>query len=155
MEGIDAREAREAVVRRRPWAWAPSPSSAMRRALLWCLHLLLLGFFLFPFYWQTVTALTAPAEAAASPVSWFPHHLYWGNFRAILTDPGFTRAVLNSAIVATATTALALAVGAMAAYALAHLPLPRPRRVLMAVLVAAALPPIALVPSLYLLMRQL
>jgi len=127
----------------------------VRSGLLWTLNALFLIFFLFPFYWQTVTALKPPAEVDALPVRWLPSHLYWGNVRAVLTDPPFMRAVLNSAIVATTTTAVALLVGSSAAYALAHLPLPRTRGLLMGIVSAATIPPIALVPSLYLLFRQL
>src|SRR5579884_1475701 len=51
-----------------------------RRTLLWALNLAFLLFFLFPFYWQTVTALKPPQELYAQPVVWFPSHLYWGHF---------------------------------------------------------------------------
>ncbi len=132
-----------------------SQARILRSGLLWTFNALFLIFFLFPFYWQTVTALKPPAEVDALPVSWLPSHVYWGNFQTVLTDPQFMRAVLNSVIVATTTTALAILVGGSAAYALAHLPLPRKRGMLVGVVSAATIPPIALVPSLYLLFRQL
>ncbi|HZS90183.1 MAG TPA: carbohydrate ABC transporter permease [Chloroflexota bacterium] len=126
-----------------------------RVAALWALNLLLLLFFLFPFYWLTITALKSPAEADTLPVTWFPAHLYWGNFAAVVANGGFRRNVLNSVIVATTTTALALVIGSCAAYALAHLPLPRKRSLLVGIVIMATFPPIALVPSLYLVMLQL
>ena len=53
----------------------------LRSTLLWTLNALFLTFFLFPFYWQTITALKSPVEVDALPVRWLPSHLYWGNVR--------------------------------------------------------------------------
>jgi ABC-type glycerol-3-phosphate transport system permease component len=127
----------------------------LRLGLLWTLNVLFLLIFGFPFYWLTITAFKTPAEADTLPIGWLPSHLYWGNFRAILANAEFQHAFLNSAIVATTTTALALVVGSCAAYALARLPLPRKRSILVGAVLGVAIPPIALVPSLYLELRQL
>ena len=71
-----------------------------RVAALWALNLLLLLFFLFPFYWLTITALKSPAEADTLPVTWFPAHLYWGNFAAVVEGAsGFKREIGSATIV--------------------------------------------------------
>ena len=130
-------------------------SRSARRGALWLVNLLILTFFLFPFYWQTITAFKSPAEVEALPVSWFPDHLYWGNFRGVLRQSTFTHALLSSTVVATSTTLFALSLGSLAAYALAHLPLPYKRSILVGVLLVTTIPPIALVGSLFLVMLRL
>ncbi len=135
--------------------WYRRWRSILRLCLLWTLNLVFLLIFGFPFFWLTVTAFKTPMEADTLPIQWLPSHLYWGNFRFMLANPQFQHAFLNSALVATTTTSLALVIGGGGAYALARLPLPRKRSMLMAVVLGVAVPPIALVPSLYLEMRQL
>ena len=137
------------------WRYTRPLARAGRGGLLLALNLLFLLFFLFPFFWQTVTAFESPEEVDALPLHWFPSRLYLGNFHAAIANGWFTHAVLNSLVVATTVTVLALTLGSCAAYALAHLPLPRKRGVLMAILATATLPPIALVPALFLFMRRL
>src|SRR5690242_2920885 len=98
---------------------AARPGRGRRRALLWVLNLFFLFFFLFPFYWQTVTALKPPLELYAQPIVWFPSHLYWGHFADVFTGVSFIQNVVNSVIVASCTTVVSLLIGALAAYALA------------------------------------
>jgi multiple sugar transport system permease protein len=138
---------------------APSlPRSAIhsgRLLALWAFNLCLLVFFLFPFYWLTTTAFKTPQEVEAYPVRWWPGHLYWGNVRAVFTALHFQSYLLNSAIVAGTTTIAALSLATAAAYALAQLPLPAKRPLLVLAVLMVSIPGIALVPSLYLLLREL
>jgi multiple sugar transport system permease protein len=128
---------------------------AARLTLLWILNVVFLFFFLFPFYWQTVTALKPPAELYSQPVRWVPSSLYWGHFQAVFTGFHFEKNIFNSVIVATATTVVSLVVGTLAAYALAKLPLPAKRTILVLVVAMVTLPGIALVASLFLVLRSL
>src|SRR5205823_7045645 len=127
---------------------------AGRLTLLWILNVFFLLFFLFPFYWQTVTALKPPTELYSQPVVWFPSHLYWGHFQAVFTGFHFEKNILNSVIVATATTVLSLVVGTFAAYAVAKLPLPAKKTILVLVVAMVTFPAIALVASLFLVLRS-
>jgi ABC-type glycerol-3-phosphate transport system permease component len=122
---------------------------------LWILNLAFLFFFLFPFYWQTVTALKPPQELYAQPVVWFPSHLYWGHFQSVFTGFNFEQNIYNSLIVASVTTLISLVLGTLAAYALAKLPLPAKRTILVLVITMVTFPGIALVASLFLVMRSL
>jgi multiple sugar transport system permease protein len=122
--------------------------------LLWLLNILFLFFFLFPFYWQTVTALKPPSELYAQPIVWFPSHLYWGHFVDVLTGVTFTHNILNSVIVASSTAAVSLLIGSLAAYALAKLPLPAKRTILMLVIVMVTFPAITLVASLFRVLEE-
>ncbi len=130
-------------------------SRVVRLILLWTLNLLFLFFFLFPFFWQTVTALKPQNELYAQPVRWFPSHLDFSHFQTVFTGFGFGQNILNSAIVATATTFVALLLGTFAAYALARLPLPAKRTILVLVIVMVTFPGIALVASLFIFLRDL
>ncbi len=126
-----------------------------RVVLLWVLNVFFLAFFLFPFYWQTITALKPPSELYAQPVVWFPSHLYWGHFQAVFTGFHFEQNIFNSVLVATVTTVLCLVLGTFAAYALAKLPLPAKKTILVLVVTMVTFPAIALVASLFLVLRSL
>src|SRR5579871_5679737 len=91
-----------------------------RLTLLWILNLFFLFFFLFPFYWQTITSLKPASELYVTPVVWFPSHLDFSHFHDVFTQQDFARNILNSVIVASATTFAALLFGTLSAYALAR-----------------------------------
>ncbi len=126
-----------------------------RVIVLWVLNLFFLFFFLFPFYWQTVTALKPTSEIFVTPVIWFPSHLDFSHFQNVFTGRNFGQNILNSVIVATATTLLSLFFGTLSAYALARLPLPAKRTILVLVIVMVTFPGIALVASLFIFLRDL
>jgi ABC-type glycerol-3-phosphate transport system permease component len=126
-----------------------------RKTLLWVLNLFFLFFFLFPFYWQTVTALKPTSEINATPVVWFPSYLDFSHFQNVFVGKNFGQNILNSVIVATATTVVSLLLGTFSAYALARLPLPAKRTILVLVVVMVTFPGIALVASLFIFLRDL
>src|SRR2546423_1302870 len=135
--------------------WIARPGQVVRVGLLWVLNVFFLCFFLFPFYWQTITALKPPSELYVTPVRWFPSYLYWGHFQSVFTNFGFARNIVNSIVVATSTTVLSMLVGTFAAYALAKLPLPAKRTILVLVVTMVTFPAIALVASLFIFLRGL
>lgn len=126
----------------------------LRLALLWVLNLVFLFFFLFPFYWQTITALKPESELYSYPVRWLPSHIDWSHFHNVFAGFGFGQNVLNSVIVATSTTFISLLLGTLAAYAIARLPLPAKRTILVLVIVMVTFPGIALVASLFIFLRD-
>jgi multiple sugar transport system permease protein len=113
-----------------------------------------LALYAMPFAWQLLTSLTPEAELLRASAR-LPSHLTLEHYRVVLARSPLPRALLNSAGVAAATTALALALGLPAAYALARLPVPGRRLVLLGVIACTALPQIATVSPLYLLLRAL
>jgi ABC-type glycerol-3-phosphate transport system permease component len=125
------------------------------KTLLWVLNLFFLFFFLFPFYWQTVTALKPSSEINVTPVVWFPSYLDFSHFQNVFVGRNFGQNILNSVIVATATTVVSLLLGICSAYALARLPLPAKRTILVLVIVMVTFPGIALVASLFIFLRDL
>ena len=75
------------------------------------------------------------------------------HYRAIFVERSFWLPIRNSLIVALSTTAMSLLLGAPCAYALARLPLKGHQFVLAFVLAVSMFPQIAMVPSLYLMLR--
>jgi ABC-type glycerol-3-phosphate transport system permease component len=75
------------------------------------------------------------------------------HYRAIFLERSFWLPIRNSLIVALSTTAMSLLLGAPCAYALARLPLKGHQFVLAFVLAVSMFPQIAMVPSLYLMLR--
>jgi multiple sugar transport system permease protein len=127
-----------------------------RKSLLWLLNLFFLFFFLFPFYWQTITSLKPSSEIYVTPVRWFPSHLDFSHFQTVFSsDRTFQQNILNSVIVASATTVVSLLLGTFSAYALARLPLPAKRTIMVLVIVMVTFPGIALVAALFIFLRDI
>ena len=89
-----------------------------RRLPFLLLLLVIIVYIGFPFYWALRSAFTPENSLFNTPVQWFPTHPTLSNFRGALSSGNFTRALLNSAIVATTVSLIALAVGSLAGYAL-------------------------------------
>jgi multiple sugar transport system permease protein len=124
--------------------------------LLWILNAFFLLFFLFPFYWQTITSLKPDSEIEHTPIMWAPSRLDFSHYYNVFTPLyNFGKAILNSTIVATTSTVIAMLFGTLAAYALARLPLPAKRTILVLVIVMVTFPAIALVTSLFVFERDL
>jgi trehalose/maltose transport system permease protein len=139
--------------RGRPWTKRYG-RRVLRLCFLWTLNLFFLAFFLFPFVLLVSNAVKPPREMDTIPIRWFPSSLYWGNFRILFSYFDFQRYVFNSSIIALSTTVVALLISAAAAYALAKLPLPAKRTLLVLTVVAISISAITMVPSLYLLLRD-
>jgi multiple sugar transport system permease protein len=122
--------------------------------LLWAVNIVLLLFFLFPFYWQTITALKSPDELYTIPIKWFPSHLYWGNIHSVLFDRDFVVNMRNSAFVAGTATVFALILGTLGAYALANLRIPGRRLILILAIMVVSLPAVSIVGALYIVLRD-
>jgi multiple sugar transport system permease protein len=115
---------------------------------------LLLGFCLFPIVWQLLTAVKPTAELTSLPPL-LPHAITLAHFHAVFLERPFGRILVNSAVVAVGTTLLCLSMGAPAAFALAKLRVPGRRLMLLGILAISMFPPIAVVGSLFLLIRLL
>jgi multiple sugar transport system permease protein len=107
-------------------------------------------FCLLPFAWLLITSVKASSEIYNSPTSYLPRPIDLSNWQKVLTLPRFTRALLNSTIVASSATAISLLIGSLCAYALARLHFPAKNLILTAVLAVAMFPGIAIISPLYL-----
>jgi trehalose/maltose transport system permease protein len=73
---------------------------------------------IFPFYWAIRSSFTPDGELFKTPITYFPSHPTIFNYREVLGNGDFQRALLNSTIVAGSVTLISLAFGALAGYAL-------------------------------------
>lgn len=128
--------------------------SALSQVPTYLLVILVVLFCLLPFVWTIITSLKAPLAVYRSPTTYLPQPLDLANWEKVLTLPRFTRALLNSAIVAGSATVISLAVGSICAYAVARLRFPGRSLVLALVLAVAMFPGIAIISPLYLQFRD-
>ena len=131
---------------------------AARRSPLWrvmkrlAFYLLVAAIFvyaLFPFFWVIRSAFTPEADLFTTPIQYIPRHPTLQNFRDALSSGDFTRALLNSTIVAGSVTLIALALGSLASYALGRIKF-RGRSVTMYLMLSMTIfPQIAILGALY------
>jgi ABC-type glycerol-3-phosphate transport system permease component len=107
-----------------------------------------------PLYWTLLSSFTPDARLSSVPAL-VPRDLVLDHYRALFVERDFLTPVRNSLIVAASTTMLCLVLGSACAYALARLRL-RGKSVMLALVLAVSMfPQVAIVPPLYLLLREL
>jgi trehalose/maltose transport system permease protein len=126
----------------------------LSRVLFYPVVFLIWVYILFPFYWALRSALSPDSELFATPVQYFPRHPTLSNFRLVLNDANFTRALLNSGIVAFAVTVIGLALGGVAAYPLGRFRFRGRRPVMYLVLSMTMFPQIAILGALWNMVNQ-
>jgi multiple sugar transport system permease protein len=98
---------------------AKKPQAAGTPWWMWLAVAAIVIFCLFPFYWLINMSLKTGADLGESKL--YPPNPTLANYESIFRNGDFTRALLNSTIIAVATTALAITIGSFCAYALARL----------------------------------
>jgi len=126
----------------------------VRRGLLALSMVLSVGFCLGPIVWQVITSIKPDADLVRLPpiLSATPTAAHYA---AVLGDPSLAHSLLNSTVVAAGATGLAITLGGCCAFALARLPIMGKTVILGMVLSITMFPPIAVMSSLYLLVRAL
>jgi len=132
------------VVEQRSTLQVWGKSALLGVILLWCL---------FPFFWLIMTSLKMGDRALNSP-NLFQGPFGLQNYEAVFGQ-NFHLNLRNSFVIAGATTIICIVVGSLTAYAIARLPLKRKILLLSGVLAVSLFPPVALVPPLYELWRNL
>jgi ABC-type glycerol-3-phosphate transport system permease component len=116
------------------------------------LTIVMVAALLFPIGWALLASFTPEERLGEAAI---PLRLVTDHYRALFAQRDFLTPVRNSIVVASLTTMVALVLGVPCAYALARLPLRGGRMVLALVLAVSMFPQIAMVPSLYLMLREL
>jgi multiple sugar transport system permease protein len=109
---------------------------------------------LFPVWWIIAVSFQAPSRISNWGEFW-PTQWTLENYRGIFKTADFTRALLNSIVIALVTTAIAVVLGSMAAYAVARLDFPGKRPLIGVALLIAMFPAISLVTPLFNIERAL
>jgi multiple sugar transport system permease protein len=107
---------------------------------------------LFPVWWIIAVSFQAPARISNWGDFW-PTQWTWENYRGIFKTSDFTRALINSIVVAVVTTVIAVTLGSMAAYAVARLNFPGKGVLIGMSLLIAMFPVISLVTPMFNIMR--
>jgi ABC-type glycerol-3-phosphate transport system permease component len=118
------------------------------RLVAWVMVVLLMV----PLAWALLASVT-PEQDIFGAARIVPNRLVIDHYRALFEQRDFLTPVINSLVVALLTTAVALALGAPCAYALVRLPFRGHAFALAFVLAVSMFPQIAMVPSLYLMLR--
>jgi trehalose/maltose transport system permease protein len=124
------------------------------RVLFYLLVLLIFVYALFPFLWALRSAFTPESELFRTPVEYIPRDPTLDNFRQALKNGEFTRALLNSTIVAGSVTLIALTLGAFAGYALGRFRFRGRSLTLYIVLSMTIFPQIAILGALYTMINR-
>jgi trehalose/maltose transport system permease protein len=127
----------------------------VKNALFWVVVLLIAIYTLFPFYWAIVSSITPPNQLFATPVRYFPANPTLSSYATVFGMDEFLLALRNSAFVAITTVVLSLMVGAFGAYALGRLRFRGRTLVLYTVLSMTMFPAIAILGSLFTMVRAL
>jgi multiple sugar transport system permease protein len=109
---------------------------------------------LFPVWYIIAVSFQAPAKISNWGKFW-PTQWTLENYRGIFKTSDFTRALINSIVVAVVTTAIAVVLGSMAAYAVARLNFPGKGALVGMSLLIAMFPVISLVTPMFNIMRFL
>lgn len=125
----------------------------LSRALFWVLLLIIFVYLMFPFYWALVSALKTQPELIRTPATLWPENPVLTNFKAVLSNDRFLRALFNSTIVAAAVTLLSLVVGSFAGYALGKMRFQGKTPSLYTILAMTMFPQIAVLAGLYSVIR--
>ncbi len=127
----------------------------VRDILFWFIVIFIAIYTLFPFYWAIASSLTPASQLFNTPVRYFPTSPTVTAYASVFNNPIFLRSLLNSAFVALTTVALSLAIGSFGAYALGRLKFRGRTLVLYTILSMTMFPAIAILGSLFTMVRAL
>ena len=108
--------------------------------MLWCL---------FPVAWIVSLSFKSEGETGAGSPQFLPKEPTFDNYKAIIDNPDFTRALINSFGISLIATVLSVIFATLAAYAIARLEFTGKRLVLSLALAIAMFPVVALVGPLF------
>ena len=60
--------------------------------------LIVLIYIIFPFYWALVSSLKQADELIQTPTTYWPTHVTFNNYLAVLSDPQIVKGLINSSI---------------------------------------------------------
>ena len=132
---------------KRKFSWA----RLLSKAVFWLLIVGIMLYTIFPFYWALIAAIKPDREIAV--ISYWPDEIYWGNIEYVFENGDFMRALLNSAIVSVGTVLVALTLGSFAAYAMGRMKFRGRTASLYIILAMTMFPSIAILGSLYQMIR--
>jgi len=134
---------------------AGSRRNPMMTILFWFIVACIILYTIFPFYWAIVSSLTPPSDLFNTPVRYFPESPTFKAYGTVFRNETFRRALLNSAFVSITTVVISLLIGSFGAYALGRLKFRGRTLVLYTILAMTMFPAIAILGSLFTMVRTL
>jgi trehalose/maltose transport system permease protein len=131
-----------------------STGEILSKVGFWILIVLIIIYTVFPFYWAVVTSFTPSGLLFNTPVEYFPSQPTLVNYQVVFSSSNFGYALRNSIIVSALTVLLALLFGSFAAYALGRLRFRGKNVALYTILSMTMFPQIAVLGSLYEMVRN-
>lgn len=125
------------------------------QVFFWILIALIFVYLMFPFYWALVSALKTQAELIQTPATLWPDNPVFTNFKSVLSNDRFVRAMGISTLVASSVTLLSLLVGSFAGYALGKMRFAGKTPSLYVILAMTMFPQVAVLAGLYAVIRVL
>lgn len=113
--------------------------------------------FLFPLYWMIVTSLKPESEIFRSPVTWFPHTLYFKSYTEQLSGSSYNifNGFRNSSIIALGSLAISTLLAIPAAYGLGRYKFKGSRLFLLLFLVTQMLPSALILTPLFIQFKHM
>lgn len=123
------------------------------RVLFWLLIVLILLYTIFPFYWAIISSITPGEQLFSTNVQYWPSTVDLSRYATVLSNRDFTKALLNSVIVATSTVLLSLLIGSIASYAMGRIVFRGRGLILFVMLAMTTFPAIAILGGLFQMVR--
>ena len=108
-----------------------------------------------PFLWMLSTSVKSPTADVLDPGAWWPEELYWENYRTVVVEANFGRAIFNSALVTFCVTFGQVFTSSLAAFAFARLRFFGRDRIFLGYLATMMVPGAVTMIPVFILLRQL
>lgn len=119
---------------------------------------LLLGLYVLvlwlPIYYFFITSVKTTGEVLSIPVTFYPHQPTLNNYISIFENRPFVRYTWNSLFVATTTTVICVVLGTLSGYSFSRYDFPGSDSLLLSIVGARMIPPIALIVPIFAIMTQ-
>ena len=126
------------------------------RWLIYAVCILLAVFFIFPIFWSTLTSFKPPAEAQASPATYWPTHLVFNNYEKLdRYGAGVWQYVYNSTTAALLTVFGSIILCTLAGYGFSRFSFPGKNVLFVMVLAAMMIPFQSILTPLFIILGQL
>ncbi len=149
--GSRPRTAAAPLARRRPF----SLGRFANRTIFYLLVAFIFVYTLFPFYWAIISSLRPDGDILRVPTTYWPDNLYLDHYRYVFNNGEFLRALRNSTVISLSTVLLALITGAASAYAMGRMRFRGRTIILYLILSMTMFPQIAILGSLFQVIRRL
>ncbi len=128
----------------------------VRRSLYYILCLVLAAVFLFPLAWTALTSLKPPAEAQASPPTFFPSHLSWDNYTFLAGfEAGVGQYLVNSVVVALGTVVGTIVLSTLGGYGFSRFAFRGKNVLFVTILITLMIPFQSILTPLFLIMHTI